>query len=78
MQALLLHFLTFASSYISEDTYEHWNNHKQTYNLKYTIHEEFYRFSIFRNNLKHIQHHNKQNFTYKLGINKFAHLVKYK
>jgi C1A family cysteine protease len=47
----------------------------KTYDKNYSDTELVSRFSIFRNNLKKIEDHNVGNYSWKMGINKFADLT---
>ncbi|KAL2333505.1 hypothetical protein Fmac_014718 [Flemingia macrophylla] len=74
-------FLSFTISMaIDTDTdtevmvmYEEWLlKHQKVYNA---FGEKDTRFHVFKDNLRFIQHHNAQNHTYKLGLNKFADIT---
>ncbi|KAJ8922401.1 hypothetical protein NQ315_004346 [Exocentrus adspersus] len=58
---------------------DHWINFKTEHGKSYEAEEEAKRFSIFQENLKKIEEHNKRyeagEVTYKQGINKFADLT---
>lgn len=54
------------------DLYESWMvKHGKTYNA---LGEKETRFQIFKDNLQFIDQHNRQNHSYRLGLNRFADL----
>lgn len=68
-------FFKFAAPLLFEDAYKYWNNYKINYNLKFNPKDEYFRFSVFTKNYVLVETHNNQNYSYKLKLNKFAHLV---
>ena len=49
-----------------------WSDWKVKYNKNYNVTEEKYRHSIWKDNLEKIQTHNKDNSTYRQGLNMFS------
>ena len=74
---LLLQFLSFnfvnSSSYNSQELF---NNYIVKYNKSYSsLNEYYYRYKVFNKKLDRINYVNSNNYSYKLGINKFSDLT---
>ena len=76
-----LFFLFVSNVLVSKSNgynFDSFNNYIENYDKTYnSINEYMYRFKIFTKNLDRIDYVNTNNYTYKLGINKFTDLSFY-
>lgn len=70
-----LQYFSFSISFTQEEYLSNFETWAKTNNKTYSKSEFIYRFRVFQQNMNYVYEHNSKNYSFTLGLNKFADLT---